>query len=60
MYLSYMQELSLNMFDEIKHNVDGLMNGTQSKEHASTDLQSSAKRKDVSKIAVIQSKKKSR
>jgi hypothetical protein len=60
MNFSRMQELSLKMFDEIKHNVDGIMNGAQSKEHSSTEYQSSAKRKDISKIPVIKGNKKSR
>ena len=58
MNFSRMQELSLKMFDEIKHNVDGIMNGAQAKEHASTGHQSSAKRKEMSKIPIIQGKKK--
>ena len=58
--LSLMQGRSLKMFDEIKHNVDGIMNGAQSKEHSLAENQSSAKRKDISKISVIQGNKKSR
>lgn len=57
--LSLMQGRSLKMFDEIKHNVDGIMNGAQAKGHTSTEHQSSAKRKDISKIPVIQGNKKS-
>jgi hypothetical protein len=58
MNLSRMQGLSLKMFDEIKHNMDGLMNGAQAQEHGSEERQSNAKRKDMSKIPVIQGKKK--
>ena len=57
MNLSSMQELSLKMLDEIKHNMVSLMNGIQAKEYRSTVHQSSAKRKDISKIAVIQGKR---
>lgn len=52
MNLSRMQGLSLKMFDEIKHNMDKLINGTQVKEH-----QPSMRSKDTSKIAVIKSRK---
>ena len=52
MNLSHMQGLSLKMFDEIKHNMDKLMNGAQVKEH-----QPSMRSKDTSKVAVIKSKK---
>ena len=58
MNLSLMQGQSLKFFNEIKHNMDGLINGSQAKEHTSAEHQSSARRKDVSKIAVIQGKKK--
>jgi hypothetical protein len=58
MNLSRIQGLSLKIFDEIKHNVDGLMNGVQPQEHGSEEHQSNAKRKDMSKIPVIQGKKK--
>jgi hypothetical protein len=57
MNLSSMQELSLKILDEIKHNMVSLMNGIQATEYRSTVHQSSAKRKDISKIAVIQGKK---
>lgn len=56
MNLNSMQELSLKMLDEIKHNMVSLMNGIQAKEYRSIVHQSSAKRKDISKIAVIQGK----
>lgn len=50
--LSRVQEISSKMFDEIKNNMDDLINDKKTQEP-----QSNIKRKDISKIAVIKTKK---